>query len=988
MMRNILPLTSILCLLTIAVASAQKPLQKPAVPNPPVTQIAKLNPKVERTFQSIANDPLQTRIYTLKNGFKLYLSVNKAEPRIATYLAVRAGSKNDPSDATGLAHYLEHMLFKGTDKFGTTNYQKEKPLLDKIYALYENYRAEKDSSKRAGIYHAIDSISGEAAKISIANEYDKLMVSIGARNTNAFTSLEETVYQNDIPSNQLENFLNIEYERFRNPVMRIFHTELEAVYEEKNRSLDNDDFKVWEALIAGLFKKHTYGTQTTIGTIEHLKNPSLQRINEYLKKYYIPNNMALCMSGDFDPEMVLKIAESTFGTIPGAPLPAPYTFEQESTAEKPKIIEVFGPNPSSVTIGYRLNGGKTVDADMLRLLERMLYNKTSGMLENDLVKTGKLQSVYAEADIMNDYSILVLSAQNNKDQTLDDAKMILAQEMEKIKQGQFPDWMLQAVVNSFRLSRERDFESNQEIATFLFKSFVSNNTYEYDLRFIDRISKITKQQFVDFLKYNLKDNYSVVFKREGEDLNTKKVTKPIITPVELNSDAESDFVKNIKEKKVAELEPLFVNYEQEIQRASINSNVPLWKVKNVRNNLFQIDIVFDFGYADDKRIKLAAELFKLIGTSKLSPELLNQEFFKLGYEYDFKVNEHSTVITLQGLGDNLTQAFTLLESMLNDAKVYDQTFEIYIKSKMKQMQDDQQTKNIILNQAMVKYAMFGNASPFKNVYNQEELMNIPEKEIVDFIKSLCTYQHSVWYYGSQADNDLLPFLNSVHQTQKTLRPVPQNKSAVELPTNENKVYAIEYDMRQAELVMLSKQEVFNYKQLPIIRVFQEYFQDKVFQTLRESKALAYSVYATYRTPNFKDKSFYSYAYIGTQADKLADAMQGMHQLFDTLPKVSKDFDAAKQSIVQQIKSERIKPSAYCQNYYNALQLGYSSDFRKEIFDKVPSIQLSDVASFHAQHFAQKPFTTLVIGKKELLQLSVLEKYGKVQWLKLEDVFGY
>jgi predicted Zn-dependent peptidase len=988
MMKNVFSLSCLVCLFTVKTASAQKPLQKPIVPAAPITSVASQNPKLEKGYQSFTNDPLHTRIYTLANGFKLYLSVNKAEPRIATYIAVKAGSKNDPADATGLAHYLEHMLFKGTDKFGTTDYEKEKPLLDKIESLYESYRIEKDSAKRKSIYHLIDSVSGLAAKVSIANEYDKLMMSIGAKETNAFTSLEETVYQNDIPSNQLENFLNIEYERFRNPIMRIFHTELEAVYEEKNRSLDNDDYKIWEALMSGLFEHHTYGTQTTIGTINHLKNPSLKNIKEYLKKYYVPNNMALCMSGDFDPDQVLKIAENTFGKLPSTVPPAPYIFEKENSTNKPKITEVYGPNPTSVTIGFRFNGGNTVDADIIKVLERMLTNKVSGMLENDLVKTGKLQSAYAETVVLNDYSALIIGAENNKGQSLEEVKDILFAEIEKLKLGDYPDWIMKAIVNNFKLSREKEFESNENIATILYKSFVSNTSYEHEIHFIDRIANISKKQLIIFMRNNFKDNYTIVYKREGEDKRHQKVTKPIITPVELNANAESEFVRKIKQSKLVETEPVFVDYEQQIQKSFINSNVPFWKVKNERNSLFQIDLVFDLGYADDKRMRLAADLFKTIGTSNLKPELLNQEFFKLGCEYDFKVNEHNSVITLQGLGENLQAGFKLFQSMLSDATLYDNTFDVYIKSRLKQMHDDQQSKSIILNQAMVKFAMYGNQSPFKNVYNPEELTNISDKEMIDFIKSLCSFEHMMWYYGTQPDGELISFLNSTHQTQKTLRHFNQNKSATEIPTTENKVYALEYDMRQAEVVMLSKQDLFNEAQLPIVRLFQEYFHDKVFQSLRESKALAYAVSGTYRTPNYKDKSFYSYAYIGTQADKLSEAMQGMHQLFDTLPAVNKDFETAKQSILQQIRSERIKPTAYCSNYYNALQMGYSKDIRKVIYDKIPSLQLTDLVSFHAQHFSQKPFTTLVIGKKELLPNTLLEKYGKVQWLKLEDVFGY
>ena len=236
------------------------------------------SPDGKYTYTTVDGDPYKARIYTLSNGLTVYLSVNKNEPRIQTLIAVRAGSKNDPHDATGLAHYLEHLLFKGTDKFGTLDFAKEKPLLDEISNRFEDYRKTTDPSTRKIKYHEIDSVSGLAAKYAIANEYDKMLGAIGAKGTNAFTWLEQTVYENDIPSNQVTKWLEIESERFRHPVLRLFHTELEAVYEEKNRNIDNDGEEQFETLMAELFKHHTYGTQTTIGTVEDLKNPSIKKI--------------------------------------------------------------------------------------------------------------------------------------------------------------------------------------------------------------------------------------------------------------------------------------------------------------------------------------------------------------------------------------------------------------------------------------------------------------------------------------------------------------------------------------------------------------------------------------------------------------------------------------------------------------------------------------------------------------------------------------
>src|SRR6478609_4417118 len=291
------------------------------------------------TYKYVTNDPSKARFYTLKNGLTVILSPTNKQPRIQAYVATKAGSKTDPADHTGLAHYLEHMLFKGTDKFGSLDWAQEKPQLDKIDALYEEYNHNTDTVKRRAIYHQIDSVSGVASKYAIANEYDKMMSSMGAQGTNAFTSFEETVYTDDVPASAIDKYLAVQGERFREPVLRIFHTELEAVYEEKNRGLDNDGRRVFEKLFAELFKNHNYGLQTTIGTIEHLKNPSLVEIRKYFNKYYVPNNMGVIMSGDFNPDEMIKKVDATFSYMQNKPV-TKYAFSPEQPITAPIASEV------------------------------------------------------------------------------------------------------------------------------------------------------------------------------------------------------------------------------------------------------------------------------------------------------------------------------------------------------------------------------------------------------------------------------------------------------------------------------------------------------------------------------------------------------------------------------------------------------------------------------------------------------------------------
>jgi predicted Zn-dependent peptidase len=420
---------------------------------------------------SPTNDLLDAKIHTLDNGLKIYMTVYKNAPRIQTYIAVKAGSKNDPSDATGLAHYLEHLLFKGTTRFGTINYEKEAPLLKQIEEKFEEYRQTKDTLARKAIYSTIDSLSYEASKYAIPNEYDKMVGSIGAKGTNAYTWVEQTVYVNDIPSNQLENWLKLERERFGTAIMRLFHTELEVVYEEKNRSLDNDNRKIWHTLYKGLFEDHTYGTQTTIGTIEHLKNPSLTKVIDYFQTYYVPNNMAICLSGDFDPEEAVQLIDKYFGDMTPKAIPE-FDPPAAKPLNEPKRYDIYGPDAEDMVIGFRFEGANSEEADYITLIDKILSNGSVGLIDLNLNQQQKVLGASSFTVPMKDFSAHVLSAQPKKGQTLDKVKQLLLSQLDSLKAGRFPDWLLEASLNNMKLDLINTYESNRQRASAFVQAYV------------------------------------------------------------------------------------------------------------------------------------------------------------------------------------------------------------------------------------------------------------------------------------------------------------------------------------------------------------------------------------------------------------------------------------------------------------------------------------------------------------------------------------
>ena len=402
-----------------------------------VAALALLSSCSQYKYETVANDPMETKMYTLDNGLKVYMSVNKETPRIQTYIAVKVGGKNDPSETTGLAHYFEHLMFKGSEQFGTTDYAAEKPLLDQIEALFEVYRVTEDEAERAELYRQIDSISYVASDIFIPNEYDKLMSVIGAEGTNAYTSTDMTVYVEDIPSNQIENWARIEADRFMHPVLRGFHTELETVYEEKNMSLTNDFRKTLEAMDGILFADHPYGTQTVLGTQEHLKNPSVTNIKNYHKTYYVPNNMAICLSGDFDPDYMLSVIEKYFGQMePNHDLPE-VDFKTNTVIESPVSKEVYGLDAENIMIGWKYPGAGSQEAIVADVASFILSNGKAGLIDLNLNQQQKVLGAQAMSYTRPDAGEFLIMANPKHGQTLDQVKDLVLAEIAKLRNGEF-----------------------------------------------------------------------------------------------------------------------------------------------------------------------------------------------------------------------------------------------------------------------------------------------------------------------------------------------------------------------------------------------------------------------------------------------------------------------------------------------------------------------------------------------------------------------
>ncbi|WP_028889138.1 M16 family metallopeptidase [Tenacibaculum ovolyticum] len=940
-------------------------------------------------YETVSNDPTGLRLYTLDNGLKVYLSKNTDEPKIQTYIAVRAGSNYDPKKSTGLAHYLEHMLFKGTHKIGALDWDKEKKFLSEISDLYEKHRAEKNEEKKLALYKKIDSVSLEASKYGNSGEYKKIIESLGATGTNAHTWFEETVYKNKIPANELNKWLDLESERFSSLVLRLFHTELEAVFEEFNRGQDNDFRKSYAAMLKGLFPNHPYGQQSTIGKAEHLKNPSMIDINNYFDKYYVPNNMAIVLVGDLDFDATIKKINETFGKFEKKELTHPI-LPKEEVLTAPIVKEVFGPTSESISIAFRSKGVNTKEEKLVTLCDMIMANGNAGLIDLNLNQKQAVQRAGCSPTFLNDYGYHEFTGSPKSEQTLDEVKDLLLAQIEKLKKGEFDEWMIEAVVNDLKLSQTRQYENNTALASAYFNAFIHHENWSDKVKFLDDLKKITKTELVAFANTFYQNNYVVTYKRKGEDKNIVKVKNPGITPVNLNRGKSSEFITEFNKKKSAPLQPKFVDYKTAIKELKTKNDISVSYVENKNNDLFDLNIIFDMGKDNDKKLSLAAGYLEFLGTDKYSAEDIKKEFYKLGVDYYVSAQDDKTYVGLRGLKENLPKGLELLEHLWDNAKADQGAFDKYVEKIYKGRQNGKTQKGNILWNGLMNYGKYGEDSRLRNIMQVDELKAIDPVELVSILKDLKNYKQRVFYYGKDV-KAAVTALDTHHKIYGKLKEYPKAKEYVETETGGN-VFFTNYDMVQSELLFLAKGEPFKPENLAASTLFNTYFgsglSSIVFQEIRESKSLAYSAFASYSSARKKDGNNYVMAYVGTQANKLTQAVDAMLELMNNMPEAEKQFNAAKESTLKKIAAQRITKSSIFWSYERLKKLGIDNDNREQMYNTIKAMKIEDLKAFFDKNVKGESYNVMVIGNKKDLDVKSLQKLGKIKELDVDYLFNY
>ncbi len=933
------------------------------------------------------DDPTDVHVYELPNGLRVYISVNQEEPRFYSEIAVRVGGKNDPPDTTGLAHYLEHLMFKGSQQLGTVDYAAEKPLLDQITALYEEHFVEADPARRAEIYDRINALSSQAAQYAVPNEFDQLYSALGGSSMNAHTWREETVYKVELPNNRLEQWAMMESDRFANPVFRIFHTELETVYEEKNRSLDDKNDIIFEAVNEALYQKHPY-RQTVLGDTDHLKRPSIKRIYDYYNTWYVPNNMAIIISGDVDPDEAIKVIAAHFSAMEAKPIPAGPALN-EPPVDSVRRVTVNYPGEEYVMLAFRTAPYGHEDTWALNLVDMIMDNRSAGLINLNLNQAQRVREAGSFPLRGNDYGAQYLWGIPKDGQTLEEVEQLLLDQLETIKKGEFEDWLLEAIVNDFRKNQEQSFESNQGRVSAIRDAFINRRSWLEARHDLDRYAEVTREDIIRVANKYFADGYVAGYRKDGPS-GQEKIEKPRIDPLEMDPSRRSEFAAKVLAVETEPIEPRFLDPEKEIHIDRSKDGRTVYHSANPVNHLYQLQLVVEKGTDHDNRLALATRLMDKAGTARLAPDELSKEWYRLGTDFGIGATGSQTIVTIAGLDDTFEESLALLRELLAQPSVTEQALADLVDVILNERETEKKNPPAI-STALVYYNRYGDEAPNLEALTAGQLRAMTAQELIGIVREIPRTEHVITYVGPRSAQELASTLEKTFPVAPDgLAKTPDYRFRPTRKVNETEILFVDQKTAQSQIRIESAGPLVDPDRRLGVELFNEYFSGSmsavVFQEIREARALAYSAGAIYRTGSRLGEEDLMIGVVGTQVDKTVEALEAMLDLMDNPPEEQPRFELTLAALDNQIRTNPVGFRGRISTVRAWDRLGLKGDPRESIFQSLANATIADMTGFHRETIRNQPKLISIVGDSDRIDMEALKKFGRVRIVNVDDIF--
>ena len=935
---------------------------------------------------------LEVRELKLKNGMTVWLNEDHLQPKIFGAVVVKAGAKDCPN--TGIAHYFEHIMFKGTDRIGTIDYEKEKPWLDSISAQYDQLSQTKDEAERTRIQMHINELSLKAADYTIPNEFNRLISKYGGSGLNAGTSYDLTFYHNSFLPQYIQQWCWLNSERLISPVYRGFQGELENVYEEKNRSSDKLGGDLLEKIFGYVFKTQPYA-YPVIGSTENLKNPRLSDMAAFYKKYYVASNMCLVLCGDITPDSTLTtLLEQTFGRVQTGPVP------ERGYSPMPDIVagekyEVKLPIPlfSMEGMVFKAPTEFEPDATALDIANKLLYNGKAGLLDS-LKNEHKVMFTLAGSIGLDDAAgtmVAVIPPLLGKMKTAEER---VKEQLKKIMDGQFSEEQLEDLKRELVMEAQQQLETIDQRAQLLVMIYSKDKTWQDVLNKIEHIKSITKGDVAAAARKYYSANYITLSKKYGTpDKETLKQPgyKPV-TPK--NMDAKSAFALQLEQMPVEKTDIRTVDFDRDVTVRVLNDHATLYYKENPINDIFTFTLRYKDGEQHSPKLRVLAPYLMELGTDSLKKQQLGQAWQHLGTTMDIESANKTFSISLTGPDSQLEPALQLLAHFLSSARGDDEALgEAKDEDKVNRKSFGKQ-KDDVTGPALHR-VIFGDKSTYLTQLSKKEIKALKSDDLLSAFRELQQYDCELFYCGRKTVEDVaalsqatLPLSQCTRQKADTYRRLQQYGEPTvffyHVPKSRQN-YVISYDAIGA----LSTAE-----QRATGKLFDKYFgsgmSSVLFQNVREFRSLAYSTQGISAKPSLiqhPDEPAGYFTITGTQADKTLEAVAVIDSLLRQMPMKEENLEAARQSLLSNIQNDYPTFREMAEYVADERMDGYTSDPNADFVRLVPSVTAQDVVQFHQQRIANnRNRVWIVIGDKKLTDMKALARYGKVVELKKEDVY--
>ena len=938
---------------------------------------------------AFAQDRTGLQEYKLQNGLTVLLWEDHNLDDVEGYVAVRAGSIDEPAECTGLAHYLEHMLFKGTQRIGAIDWEKEKPHYEAIIALYDELAKTTDKVQRDTIIARINRESLEAAKYSTTEDFFNLLDGMGATDVNAFTSYDMTCYHNHFAGNQMMKWLTIFSDRLINPVFRTFQAELENVFEEYNMYEDNVQTQVQNKLYGDLYAGHAY-ERNVIGLPEHLKNPQLSKLIQFYNTWYVPNNMALIIVGDFDAEATKPMIEQTFGRLEPKPLPERTKYPNSE----------FKPGKHKYNLGYypqivwAYDGVKMGDDDMLALdfVCRLLSNGTETGLLDKITLDGIVSYAGCSMDARRDMGRVLVMAMPYYDvnqQTYESnaaTEKIVMNEIEKIKKGEIEDWLIQTVKAEYAQSNALTFEEGDNKMMSLVYSYVYNQPIDDIFTENARIQALTKEDIVRVAKKYFSTEHMTIAFEEGEK-KVNKLDKPKIKPLDMPKGVETEYAKAFKQIPSGEVKKTYLDLS-EVKVSEMADKVKLHYSVNPANNIFSLNIRYGVGTKKKPMLEYVAAMMNVAGIMpSTEPQAFRRQLAELGGRVSYSVSDSYFVVSIMGDEKHLAQICQLVQKQMLFPKFDHRQFEAMQGSELSSRFRMSKMDNLQAG-ALREYVLYGDKSayidvvPFMDIYHMDEL-----KLKVEFDEAT-KYAMDIYYCGQKPMNEVSTILSGNLPLKEGMLASTSPEFRDRKKYDKTQIYFLpNTNVQQATIYFYSEGVPFELNQSVLFSAFNQYFTGGftglVLDEIRTKRSMAYTAsgYMAQGARPGRNSAFMGY--IGTQSDKVADAIETFMSLVDSMPQHPDRLENIKTILLQeaQIAKPSFRGKAATYDYWQ--EIGYTDDPARTEVPMIKALTWEQIYSFYQQYVQGKPMTIILMGDPKKIDMKRLEaKYGKKNIIKV------